>query len=61
MSDSDSPTSKAYTPQVADGKKPKVKEFCTIEEAFNFYNAYARNVGLVQGWIIVGKRREQMR
>ena len=50
MSDSDSPTSKAYTPQVADEKKPKVKqEFRTIEEAFNFYNAYARDVGLGQG------------
>ena len=45
MSNSDGPTNKAYTPQVADGKKPKVKEFCTIEEAFNFYNAYARECG----------------
>ena len=46
MSDSDSPTSKAYTPQVTNEKKPKVKqEFCTIEEAFNFYNTYARECG----------------
>ena len=46
MSDSDNPTSKVYAPKVADEKKPKVKqEFQTIEEAFTFYNAYARECG----------------
>lgn len=57
------PTSKAYTwSHVADEKKPKVKqEFQTIELAFNFYNANAGNVGLVQWIIIVEKEKEQMR
>ena len=46
MSNNDSPTSKVYAPQVAAEKKPKVKqEFQTIEEAFTFYNAYARECG----------------
>ncbi|XP_060675878.1 protein FAR1-RELATED SEQUENCE 5-like [Ziziphus jujuba] len=35
-----------YTPQVVEQKKPNVKqEFQTIEEAFQFYNAYARECG----------------
>lgn len=34
------------TPQIVDKKKPRGKqEFLIIEEAFNFYNAYARKCG----------------
>nr|XP_048337433.1 protein FAR1-RELATED SEQUENCE 5-like [Ziziphus jujuba var. spinosa] len=43
---SDDTGTQLYTPQVVEQKKPNVKqEFQTIEEAFQFYNAYARECG----------------
>lgn len=38
-----------YVPQVADDRKPKiVMEFASIDEAFSFYNQYAREAGFRQ-------------
>ena len=38
----------AFTPQVAEERKPKVGQgFETIEAAYEFYNMYARELDLV--------------